>query len=100
MVLESKGDGPAIQIPRANVTGISVQCGYRRQTLKGAVVGIGIGVVGGILLGQPSDTFYNTAVAVGTSVGVGLLTGSLVGWFVRSPEWDGVDMSTFGNGCY
>ena len=92
LIRSMTGGGP-IRIPRADITGMSVQRGYRKQVLKGALVGIGIGVVGGIILGQTSGSVDNTGVAVGISVSAALPLGLLVGWLIRSPEWDGIDMA-------
>jgi len=92
IVLRSLRGGGPIRISRADITGMSVQRGHRSNALKGALVGIGVGVVTGIILGQTSGSVDNTGVAVGISVGAALPLGLLVGWLIRSPEWDGIDM--------
>lgn len=86
------GGGP-IRIPRADITGMSVQRGQQSRALTGALLGAGLGLVAGVIAGQSSDTFDGTGQAVAVSVGVGLPVGLLVGWLVRSPEWQGIDMS-------
>jgi len=91
IVLRSAPGGGTFRVPRANITGMSVQRGQRSQALKGALIGIGVGLVSGVVLGQ-GDSFESTGVAVGVSVGAALPMGLLIGWLVRSPEWDGIDM--------
>lgn len=93
-------DGDVLEIPRANVTGLSVQRGYRHHTFQGALLGIGVGVLGGIILGQTTDSFDSTGMAVGASVAGGLPLGLLLGWLARSPEWDGVDLSALSGRPY
>ena len=93
VVLKSEQDNATIRLARAGITGMSVQRGYRSHTRKGALIGLGVGVLGGILLGQTSDSFESTGAAVGASVGAALPIGMLIGWFVRSPEWEGIDMA-------
>ena len=100
IVLSVDGGGEVLEIPRANVTGLSVQRGYRHHTLQGALFGIGVGVLGGVIIGQTTDSFDGTGMAVGASVAVGLPLGLLLGWLTRSPEWDGVDLSALGGRTY
>ena len=87
-----EGGGP-IRIARDDISGMSVRRGHRSQALRGALFGIGAGVAAGIIIGQKSTLFDNTGQAVGVSVGAALPLGLIIGWFVRSPEWDGVDMA-------
>jgi hypothetical protein len=91
IVLRSAPGGGTFRVPRTNITGMSVQRGQRTQALKGALIGFGVGLVSGVILGQ-GDTFESTGVAVGVSVGAAIPLGLVIGWLVRSPEWDGVDM--------
>jgi hypothetical protein len=100
ITLSVGGDGEVLEIPRANVTGLSVQRGYRHHTFQGALLGIGVGVLGGIILGQTTDSFDSTGMAVGASVAGGLPLGLLLGWLARSPEWDGVDLSALSGSPY
>jgi hypothetical protein len=100
IVLSIDDDQEILEIPRANITGLSVQRGYRHQKLKGALFGIGAGVLGGVIVGQKTDAFSGTGTAVGASVAVGLPLGLLVGWLARSPEWDGVTLSALGGRPY
>lgn len=92
IVLDPDTVAGAIAIPRGTITGMSVQRGHRSQALKGTLIGLGVGIAGGVILGQGSDAFDGTAAAVGVSVGAALPVGLLIGWLVRSPEWDGIDM--------
>ncbi len=92
IVLRSIQGGGPIRIARSDITGMSVQRGERSHTMAGALIGAGLGMVGGIVLGQTTDVFDGTGAAVGVSAGVALPVGLLVGWLIKSPEWDGVDM--------
>jgi hypothetical protein len=93
VVVDPRSPPGTITIPRGSITGMSVQRGYRTRALRGALIGFGAGIAGGVVLGQALDTFDGTAVAVGASVGAALPLGLLIGWLVRSPDWDGVDMA-------
>ena len=93
IVLRSAPGGGTFRVSRTNITGMSVQRGHRSQALKGALVGLAVGLVSGVVLGR-EDSFETTGVAVGISVGAALPLGLLVGWLVKSPEWDGIDMGS------
>ncbi len=94
IVLGTDLEAGTLRIPRETITGMSVQRGYRSQRLKGSLIGIGAGIVGGIIIGQRVDDFGGgTAGAVGISVGAALPLGFLIGWLFRSPEWDGIDLA-------
>ena len=97
VVTSIPGGGP-IRIPRADITGMSVQRGQRSQALAGALLGAGLGVVAGVIAGRSSDVFEGTGQAVGVSVGIGLPVGLLIGWLIKSPEWDGIDMGALPGG--
>lgn len=96
ILLQSIRGGGPIRIQRSAITGMSVQRGQRSQAWAGALIGIGVGLVGGVVLAQTTDVFGGTGVAVGASAGAALPLGLLVGWLVKSPEWDGVDMGALG----
>jgi len=93
VVLQSIRGGGPIHIPRDAITGMSVQRGYRNQGLRGALLGAGFGVLGGIIIAQTTDVFDGAGVAVGVSVGAALPVGLVIGLLTRSPEWEGIDMS-------
>ena len=92
IVLRTTRGSEPILIPRADVTGMSVQRGFRSHGLRGALLGAGVGVVAGVIVGQTSEAFDGTGQAVGVSVAAALPIGLVIGLLVRSPEWEGIDL--------
>lgn len=84
--------GRPIQILRSDITGMSVQRGFRTRAFSGAVIGLGAGLVGGVVAGQTTEVFESTGVAVAAGSAGGLVIGMLIGFLIQSPDWDGIDM--------
>ncbi len=94
VVITPEGAAAALRVPRSAISGMSVQRGHRDQRLRGALLGMGLGIVAGLIVDQASDDAPGGAAgSVGISVGVGVPLGFLVGLLIRTPEWDGVDLS-------
>ena len=78
---------------------IEVSAGSHRRTVKGALIGIGIGVVGGAVLGavtfSPCDGFCIQPETRGGAAGIGAaffgtlggMTGALIGGFHKEEDW-------------
>jgi len=92
VVLSDLEAGRPIQILRSDITGMSVQRGFRTRAFSGAVTGLGVGLVGGIVAGQTTEVFESTGVAVAAGSAGGLVLGMLIGFLIQSPDWDGIDM--------
>ncbi|MBM4184519.1 MAG: hypothetical protein FJ207_09855 [Gemmatimonadetes bacterium] len=90
---ESRGVGD-VRIPLAEVMSAEVSLGRRRHTLKGALVGGGLGLPLGLLWDvDPTDCGYDSSKwcsrgdALAGAMLTGMLLGAILGWMDRDDAW-------------
>jgi hypothetical protein len=90
-------DGSFERIPWATVVAVDASRGSRDQTgryaLRGAAVGVAVGLIAMATCDEGSGSFITCAdvapIVVGGSIGIGLLVGAMVGSASRRPErWE------------
>jgi hypothetical protein len=101
--------GSSRTIGLADVTALEASTGRRRQVLRDALLGLGIGVVAGAAIGAITyeecvpQTFFDCMMAFESATesaafggilfgAAGLLTGAVVGVFDRKDSWAPVDL--------
>jgi hypothetical protein len=100
-------DGPGgLLFALDSVTSIEVSSGQKRQVVRGALIGFGVGVVAGVALGKSTDvcnppSCYRVGpsdlpdpAAVGGVAGglFGALVGVLVGTLIKTERWEEVPL--------
>ena len=107
VVVGASGNSRALEL--ASITALDISAGTRRQTAKGAMLGLAIGVVTGALIGAASyeecvpESFLDCFGASGSREeeatlgaalfgGAGLVIGAIVGTLNRTDRWTAVNI--------
>jgi hypothetical protein len=97
----SDENGAPIRVARDSITRLDLNVGTTRQTLKGLLIGAGVGVAVAISPIDPNDcglssvNYCSRSDAIGTGLIVAGL-GALVGWGFRSDRWAPVTLDVSG----
>jgi hypothetical protein len=88
-ILASPAD--TVQVPRASITGVDRSVGTRSMVPDGALIGLGVGVVGGVITGalacSPDNNGWN--VTQGECMSWGAAAFGLIGALVGALSWSG-----------
>jgi hypothetical protein len=101
VIVDSTLNGETHFIPTSSVKRFYVSVGKKRQTLRGMMIGAGLGAVLGIfsILGDPDvsngddpdayvDNFPQNALAI---TGIGALIGGVIGWNFKADRWHEIE---------